>query len=331
MLWQKIGWRPFLAFVGGGGCCVVILAAYNWICFGSPLTTPYSHLDNEIFRAETARGFMGIGLPDPGVVWRLLGSPGHGVLVISPVLLLGVPGVVAMIKDQRCRREGIAYLSVCVVFFALVSGYFGWHGGWGYGPRYLVILMPFVCLAGSHVRMPMRWRYLSLLLLAVSIVQVGIAGTGLMMVPDIVANPLVEVIGPISFSDGIIALTIWNLLFAAAGLWPWLIVVAVAAIAAVMLWRSVDGAPSDDQVRELPIAWVVAALAWLIVSLGIIGLVRSSNPKDPLFARVIVLEHLLMTGEGAVRTGLAPCYDRDDVARHWSKRRQALGELEANP
>ncbi len=74
-------------------------------------------------------------------------SPGRSLWLYSPVLLLALPGSFILIRQGDWRRVLAAALGVL-----LFSAWYGfaltvdWLGGWGWGPRYLVPLLPVLML-----------------------------------------------------------------------------------------------------------------------------------------------------------------------------------------
>lgn len=114
-LWQvrprAVGWMAAAAAVP-----VLLLAFYQWRVFGSPLTTGYG--------AEASRGWttpLWVGVPG------LLISPGRGLLLHAPVLVLSVLALV------RAGRGGsprwFAPLGIALAAFVCVMGH--WHSWWG--------------------------------------------------------------------------------------------------------------------------------------------------------------------------------------------------------
>jgi len=116
--------------IGGG-----LLGAWNWLRFGTPFTVGY------------ADWVPGTGFETPLILglFGLLISPGKGVLWYSPIVWLGLPGLVAMWRVRRAEAVTITLLSIIsLIFYALYSF---WTGGWNWGPRYLLPLLPLWLLA----------------------------------------------------------------------------------------------------------------------------------------------------------------------------------------
>ncbi len=106
----------------------VALLTFNTLRYGNPLNTGY--LPQETFSAVWWQGILG----------QLI-SPGRGLLLYSPVLLLTFFGLKAF--WQRHRLEFPALLAVIVIHLLLYGKWFMWHGGFAWGPRFMVATLPF--------------------------------------------------------------------------------------------------------------------------------------------------------------------------------------------
>jgi hypothetical protein len=121
--WFLLGLVPFAGF----------LLWYNAHRFGSILETGYSIWAHE-------RHFSNFSNP----VWIGLAgeivSPGKGVLLYSPVLILSLIGLRAYFRWSRNMAAVMIFASVMYLLF--FASYAAWHGDIAWGPRYLVFLIP---------------------------------------------------------------------------------------------------------------------------------------------------------------------------------------------
>lgn len=146
LLWLR---RPFylvLLFVLGAAFPLLLLFNYNYQCFGSVFSTGYHHLALDEFADGTAQGFLGIGFPRPGALFGLLFSPSRGLFFLMPVYCFSIIGLWRMWHTPRFRPEMLVIGTIVLWYILLIGGYFNWHGGWTYGPRYLVPMIPFLTL-----------------------------------------------------------------------------------------------------------------------------------------------------------------------------------------
>ncbi len=123
----------WLAGFGFGGLAPLLaVAAYNYARFQSVFVTGYGE-DAGKFTCPFFAGLYGLVL-----------SPGRGIVWHHPLILLGLAG--AWLFWRRGRAETVFIFGVAATYLALYSKYFTWEGGWCWGPRYLVTVMPLLLL-----------------------------------------------------------------------------------------------------------------------------------------------------------------------------------------
>ena len=132
---------------------LLLLGAYQWAAFGSPLHTPYRYVANK-YTAQQASGFFGIHLPRQHAVYEVLIGNG-GLLVISPVVAAAAVGLVLLWR-RGLRAETAACATVTALFLIVSFGYFLPYGGVSPGPRFVIPALPFLAvgLAPAFSRMP---------------------------------------------------------------------------------------------------------------------------------------------------------------------------------
>ncbi len=120
-------------FVTGIMPGAVLLLLYNFARYGSFFTTGFGDPD-ETFSTPLLLGLGG-----------LLFSPGKSLLLYAPVLLLLPAAWLAM----RRHEERLAWLLLLmsVAYTVLHAKWYAWMGGWCWGPRRLVPLLPVFMLA----------------------------------------------------------------------------------------------------------------------------------------------------------------------------------------
>lgn len=153
-LWQRGRRVRAIAFAAGLGALLLVSGAFNYRRYGDPLASGY--LPQESFSGDWVAGVAG-----------LLLSPGRGLLFYAPLFLLALPGWPLL----RRRHPAIAWL-VFGVFAAHVLIYgkwFMWHGGYVWGPRFLLPALPLLALALAPLWQRRRWRVALLAVGAVSL------------------------------------------------------------------------------------------------------------------------------------------------------------------
>jgi hypothetical protein len=71
-------------------------------------------------------------------------SPSRGLFVYSPILILGFSGFALALKQAGDRWLSIAFMTIVVLHWLIVSRFPMWWGGDGYGPRLMIDILPFL-------------------------------------------------------------------------------------------------------------------------------------------------------------------------------------------
>ncbi|MFO1120255.1 MAG: hypothetical protein U1E38_09245 [Rhodospirillales bacterium] len=140
---RRLGW-----LVLGGAGPALALAAYHWIVFGSPTTLPYA------FSTQPDRGqgmYMGIGAVDPEALWGILFSAYRGLFFSQPWLLLAAPGLAVMARRPKLCADAAVCAIVFAVFVWMNASLVDWPSGYGFAPRYLIPVLPFLTVAAATV------------------------------------------------------------------------------------------------------------------------------------------------------------------------------------
>lgn len=140
---RRRGLAGGLRIAAGALPMLAALALYNHAVFGSVFALSSSFERSAVYRQLSRSGLWGVALPSPRIAARLLFDPTKGLLVFSPVLVLGL----AAIPAARRQLSPAAFWSLTLAPLSLIlvyAGYPNWHGGWTVGARYLVPVVPFL-------------------------------------------------------------------------------------------------------------------------------------------------------------------------------------------
>jgi 4-amino-4-deoxy-L-arabinose transferase-like glycosyltransferase len=122
---------PILAFALPLALTALLLGGYNYARYGDVLQTGY--LPQEKFSTPWLEGISG-----------LLVSPGRGLFLYAPILLVSLLTIPAFVR--RHRLEAALALLVSASYVLLYSRWFFWHAGYAWGPRFLVPILPFAVI-----------------------------------------------------------------------------------------------------------------------------------------------------------------------------------------
>jgi len=137
------------------------IATLNWLRFGSPLASGYGGGSHFVLQ------FAGL--------WGYLAAPGRGLLFFAPWVFLLIPAVRASIRERRLDEIGI--LMGLLSFFVVHAMWREWEGGWAYGPRLLVPVLPVAMVAAARTLARLPW-------LGVALGQPGLAVQALSLAGD---------------------------------------------------------------------------------------------------------------------------------------------------
>ncbi len=132
--WRR--WRTLFGrgawWIGGFVLPIAGLLWYDRWLYGSPFTTGYGDSAN-LFTTPLTTGLHG-----------LLYSSGKGILWYAPPLLFALIGFIPFLR--RFPRDGIAVLSAAAINVLFYARLQYWHGDGSWGPRYLLIVLPWLLL-----------------------------------------------------------------------------------------------------------------------------------------------------------------------------------------
>lgn len=201
-LWVYAAWmllrakRPLMIvpMTAGVLLCAVALMIYNNALFGGPLKLGYG--SSELWQKQHGAGFMSLTMPHWDAIWGITFGAFRGLLLLSPVLALGVPGLVAWWRGGGHRAELAVVGWASATMFLFNASSIMWWGGFAIGPRYVLPGLPFFALALAFVwcRPHARWvKALSVILMLWSLVATwGLTLADQAFPPDNLYNPLVE-------------------------------------------------------------------------------------------------------------------------------------------
>jgi hypothetical protein len=162
-------WRAWIRPVVLFGLPVLVALAvagwYNWLRFGSPLTTGY--LPEERFATPFLEGFYGLTL-----------SPGKGLFWYNPLFFVALAAWPAFYR----RHRAVALLAGAVVLsnLAFYAPWYLWWAGHSWGPRFLVTILPFAALSlAPALEAASRRRMLAIGLAAWVVVSVAVQLLGI--------------------------------------------------------------------------------------------------------------------------------------------------------
>jgi len=200
VLWPRGGVRPLLAYAVGGLLPLLSMMHFQWRAFGNPFTPGHLMVENEAFRAIHHKGLYGATGVSPEALYGLLVDPGAGLFPLTPVLALGVVGLLLQLRDARKRADAVCALSLVILTVLAISAMSNWRGGWTIGPRYLALTVPFLGAAALPVlervaaTSPGHARALAVGALGTGLVASGALGAYYPHLPPELTRPLPQLL-----------------------------------------------------------------------------------------------------------------------------------------
>ena len=256
----------FLAFLAP----ILVLALYHRAAFGGAFETGYGHLVNPAFATWHARGFLGIGTPSLRALAASFVDPARGLFAWSPLLALGVPGLVLLARRDRALGLLCAAQLALYALFTSSFTYEAW--GWVVGPRHITSVCAFLVPPALAAAEWLRSRGLGFV--AAGLALTGMASLALTMavcpyLPEELTNPLWQLVVPLARA-GLHSRDALALALGARSSWtliPWIVVV-VAAAAWTTLVLAARQTPRRGWMQLVPALAVALAVAALHARLG---------------------------------------------------------------
>jgi hypothetical protein len=155
---------PILAFALPLALTALLLGGYNYARYSNVLETGY--LPQQTFSTPWLEGVSG-----------LLVSPGRGLFLHTPVLLVSLLAIPAFVK--RHSLEAALALLVSTSYVLLYGRWFFWHAGYAWGPRFLVPIVPFAVILMAPLMEKLSSKgwlaFASLCLISVAIQILGLS------------------------------------------------------------------------------------------------------------------------------------------------------------
>lgn len=129
--------------------CAAGLLLYNNAVFGGPFKLGYNN--SELWMHEHSTGFMSLTFPHPAAVFGITFGVFRGLFVLSPLLLLAIPGFWVWARSRELRAEWVVALLATLSMFLFNASSIMWWGGFAIGPRYVLPGLPFMALAMVYV------------------------------------------------------------------------------------------------------------------------------------------------------------------------------------
>ena len=249
-----LGVRGALPFVAGGLLGALPLPLYNLVAFGNPQSLGYSFYAKagSAFPAHQV-GLVGVSWPRWSVLHEITFKPQRGLFYANPWLTACLIAPWFARRIRGLGREFALFSGILVAFFVFNAG-FGdsvvyWGGGYSFGPRHMLIALPFAVLL---VAVPMKSRVFAALIGALIFV------TLLLMLPVTATNPRFPYEPPEPFLQFYLPFYARGLLALHPG--ATFLESAILETTGAFNLGHVLGLPRDLEILPLTLLWALAAV-----------------------------------------------------------------------
>ncbi|HET6444649.1 MAG TPA: hypothetical protein VFI27_08725 [candidate division Zixibacteria bacterium] len=204
VLWQEKDWKAPLMFLMPIAAAGLVTLAYNWLSFGNPFSFPIR------FWTQGTPEVILFEIPTIWKVAEMLFFPWKGLFFYSPYLIFSVPGFWHLYQASRAKDvespisvQMVFFLSATpLLFFLFLLFNVGWFGGADYGFRYVIPVLPFLCI-GSAIWLSERKLTIPLIVLIGW--SVAVCSLGALTDPEVptgIRNPMLSYNIPLLSSEG---------------------------------------------------------------------------------------------------------------------------------
>ena len=195
--WKEKNIVPALKYALGIAPSVLFIMFYNFHFTGSPFEMLYKYHNFE----ELHSGY-GFSIPTWESLWGLSFSLYRGLFIYAPVLIISLLTFCFLLFNGKFKSMFSAIfrdyaIPVSILFFILISCYFGWHGGWTYGPRLLFPIAVLLICRSIPVLLS-GWKFIAAIIASCFglIMSLAVKATHVYSLPTEELNPVFNLVFP---------------------------------------------------------------------------------------------------------------------------------------
>ena len=196
--------KKIFYFIIAASIPVVLTLLYHYIIFDNPFQTPEHLRANQANKEDLGQGFGGFNYPHLEKLFLYSFSSKRGLFFYNPIFLLSFYGLYLGSKKFKFEMLTIFFVFLLTYLFYSSSVWPWWWDG-SYGPRYLLVIFPYLILPLNFV-IGKANKILFYTLLGISsffsLLGVMFDRTALWTYPFDVVNPIFKTYIPLLLSKG---------------------------------------------------------------------------------------------------------------------------------
>lgn len=160
---------------------ILLLGLYNRVTLGGMFEMAHNYRVTDIVQgaADYHFGLDHLLTPKNAIngLYTLLFSKDRGIIYFCPILILAIAGLFQFVGESR--RQILIFCVICYLQLMVYASFYDPWGGWSFGPRYLIAIMPLLAvMAGGLYERFRRSNIFVLFYMSVALLSSAIAFAG---------------------------------------------------------------------------------------------------------------------------------------------------------
>ncbi|MBU2639914.1 MAG: phospholipid carrier-dependent glycosyltransferase [Nanoarchaeota archaeon] len=137
--------KKIIYYILGSIIPLLLLMSYHYAIYDNPISSSYQYHKN--INGQDAVAENELKIPDFEHLWGVSFSPEKGYFFFIPFMFVSVLGLFKGLKEKKFMSELLLIMSIFIVMFIFNASLSeSWKGNCAFGPRYLLVTIPFMII-----------------------------------------------------------------------------------------------------------------------------------------------------------------------------------------